>query len=125
MSGGTIAAIVVGSVVVVGGGATAIYFVSRNRPVRGASPISADRARSNVEAAQIATTLGPKTVSRSSGLLMNQKLLGAGAAVLDKYYPGIGSAAKDVVNMADKYVGTGLAKKIPGVNKVGSFFKLW
>ena len=130
MSGGTIAAIIAGSVVVVGGGATATYLILRKRPGRGAGPMypSADRATSNFQAAQIATTLGPAAASgksSSSGLLMNKQLLGAGAAVLNKYYPGVGSIAKDVVSTADKYIGTGLAKKIPGVNKIGSFLKLW
>lgn len=123
MSGGTIAAIVIGSVVVVGGGATA-YFVLRRRPMARMPGGVGYQPDANQMMGSVQAAVGPRAAS-GKGLLMNPQLLGLAGNVLDKYYPGLGSTAKGAVQSLDKYVGTGLAKKIPGVSSIGSKLHLW
>jgi len=136
MKGATLA-LAIGVPVVLGGGAAA-FFLLRRRP--GAGPV----ADSAAQMGALQAAAGSKAVSQMAapgaqgqvaastaaklygqGTLADPRIMGAAGKIVDKFYPGMGSAAAGVVSKLDKTIGTGLFKKIPGVGSIGSKLKLW
>lgn len=129
MKGATLA-LAVGLPVVVGGGVAAFLLLRRKAP-----PVTVSQAQTMGE---LQAAAGSKAVSQMAapgaqgavklygqGTLADPRIMQAAGKIVDKFYPGMGSAAAGVVSKLDKTIGTGLLKKVPGLGSLGSKLKLW
>lgn len=134
MKAGTIA-LAIGVPVVLGGGVAAFLLLRKRAP----TTITEAQGMGQMQAA-----LGAKAVSQmappgaegariysanrgkgSSGTLSDPKLIGSAGKIVDLIYPGVGSAAANVVSNLNSKIGTGLLKKVPGLGGLGKKLKLW
>ncbi len=125
MKTGTALALGLGIPLVLGGAGVGAYFIFRRKPVT-ATDVGVLQATAGSKAVAQAD---PRIFSANAqpGQVAPPKLsvsnvfssaVGGAASLVDKAYPGVGSAAKSVVNTLAKPA-TSLLKKIPGI---GSLF---
>jgi hypothetical protein len=133
MKTGATVAIVVGSVVLVGGGVAAVLLLRKRGQASSYRSDAQELAAAQVALGSKAVATGvmpaaaPALPSAGGGGGGSAASPGANAVfglagnVLDKYYPGMGSKAAGLAKAIDSKVGLGLISKVPGLKKL----KFW
>jgi hypothetical protein len=123
MKNGTVIAVVIGSVVLLGGG-VATAMVLRKRSQTGGVNWQVQPDASSRQLAAVQTTMGAGAVAKgappAASVSLGSTLIGAGSAYANSIVPGSGAIVGKAASVT-----TGVLSKVPGVGSLGKALSLW